>query len=814
MDKESIKRSFADHIEYTQGKDRFSVTQLDFYLATAYAARERLLDRFNVTRRSDYQRDARRVYYLSLEFLIGRLLEDGLRNLGIHEETRRALADLGLDMDSVAAKEGDAGLGNGGLGRLAACFLDSMATLDIPAVGYGIRYEYGIFRQIIDPSGAQVEAPDTWLRHGNPWELERSEKAYRVQFHGHVRSRVDDAGRTSFEWVDTRDVIAVAHDVLVPGYRNERVNVLRLWAAQGSDAFDFEDFNRGDYVAAVQHKNATEDISRVLYPSDKVRQGRELRLKQEYFFVAATIRDAVVRHLKAHPSLHDFGEYSVFQLNDTHPAIAVAELMRVLLDEHRFDWDDAWRVTTSSLAYTNHTVLPEALEQWPVWLMEEVLPRHMQIIYEVNRRFLDQVRHRWPGDEDRVRRMSLIEEGGERRVRMANLAIVGSYSVNGVSALHTKILTDRIFRDFYELEPGKFNNKTNGVTPRRWLMGCNPGLSALVTSRIGDGWTHDLARLDQLAQHADDPELHASWQSAKRRNKERLAAIIARECNVTVDPTSIFDVQIKRIHEYKRQHLNILHVLSLYQRYKQHIPADTVPRTFIFGGKAAPGYDMAKRIIRLVHAVARVVNDDPAVNAVLKVVYIPNYNVSLAERIIPAAEVSEQISTAGMEASGTGNMKFAMNGALTIGTLDGANVEIREAVGPENFFLFGLTDLEVQALKKQYDPAGYYHRDPEIHAALDAVASGWLSPDEPGRFRPIVDSLLYGDPFMVLADFHAYRDCHERLMAAYRDREGWTRKSILNTARSGRFSSDRTIMDYAREVWRVGASPASPPKGT
>jgi len=804
MDGESIWKSFANHVEYTQGKDEFSATRLDFYNSLVLAARDRMLDRWTTTQQRYYKAEAKRVYYLSLEFLLGRLLGNGLTNLGVFEHAAAALKGRDIDINDVLEGEWDAGLGNGGLGRLAACFLDSMATLGLPAVGCGIRYEYGIFKQVI-AGGQQVEHPDNWLRYGNPWEIQRPECLYPIHFYGQVRVETDDKGRQVFKWVDTQDVMAMAYDIPVPGYQNDVVNSLRLWSAKATREFDFGYFNRGDYIQSVQDKNATENISRVLYPNDKVLQGRELRLKQEYFFVSATLQDAIRRHLKVHGSLSDLPDKAVFQLNDTHPALAVPELMRLLLDEHGLGWDEAWAITTRCLAYTNHTVLPEALEQWPVPLVGRVLPRPMQIIEEINQRFLDEVRRRRPGDEERVRRMSIIAEGHEKQVRMANLAIVGSFSVNGVSALHSRILAEKIFADFAEFFPGKFNNKTNGITPRRWLLGCNPGLSALITSRIGDGWVTDLDLLENLAPLAGDPRLQSDWRKVKRDNKVRLAAHIAKTCGIGVDPDSIFDVHVKRLHEYKRQLLNILHVLKLYLDIKEGAAGAMTPRTFIFAGKAAPAYDMAKLIIRLIHAVGDQVNGDSRASKLLKVAFVPNYSVTLAELIIPAADVSEQISTAGTEASGTGNMKFALNGALTVGTLDGANIEIMESVGSENIFIFGLTAAEVEEMKRKgYDPGRTCEASPALRQVIDWVASGKLSPDEPGRFRPVVDSLLKGgDPFMVLADFDSYCECQRKVDAAYRNRESWTRKSILNVAGMGPFSSDNTIKLYARDIWKI-----------
>jgi starch phosphorylase len=810
MDVEAIKRSFASHIEYTQCKDEFSVTRLDFFQSLARVARDRMFDRWNETQQEYYAKDAKRIYYLSLEFLLGRLLRDGLLNLGILEQTRKALSDLGVDLDQVLDAEVDAGLGNGGLGRLAACFLDSMATLGLPATGYGIRYEFGIFRQMIT-NGSQIESPDNWLRYGSPWEIPRPECIYPVQFYGRALSTQTQQGRPSFEWVDTENVVAMAYDLAIPGFHNDTVNTLRLWAAKASRELDLPNFNQGDYVTAVFEKNATENISRVLYPNDKSSQGKELRLKQEYFFVSASLQDALRRHLKVHDSVNNLHNHLVFQLNDTHPALAVAELMRLLLDAYRVEWDQAWDITRQCFAYTNHTVMPEALENWSVNLFGRVLPRHLQIIFEINSRLLSEVRRRYPGDEARVQRMSIIQEGFEQQVRMANLAIVGSFSVNGVSKLHSRLLRERLFFDFAEFYPGKFNNKTNGITPRRWLLGCNPGLAKLITERIGAGWIKDLPQLEKLVPLADDKRFQAAWAEIKRESKRQLASLIERECGLRVNPDSLFDVQVKRIHEYKRQLLNVLHVLALYRRIKRQGADGLTPRTVVFGGKAAPGYEQAKRLIRLVNAVADLVNNDPEVNRILNVCFVPNYCVSSAEVIIPAADLSEQISTAGYEASGTGNMKFALNGALTIGTLDGANIEILEAVGDENIFIFGLNESEVHALKSRgYNPRAFYEADAALRDAMDFLASGALSPGEPGRFAPIVDSLLvHGDQFLVLADFASYRDTQNKVEQAYRDPVGWTRKSILNVARMGCFSSDLTIMNYAKEIWGVPVNVSS-----
>ncbi len=804
MDEESLRRSFLNHIEYSQAKDEFSCTEWDHYMAAALSVRDRILDRWNKTQQGYYERDAKRVYYLSLEFLIGRLLDDGLVNLGIRAPMAAALESVGLSLERIIDREWDAGLGNGGLGRLAACFLESMATLGVPAMGYGILYEYGIFRQLI-VDGAQTEAVDDWRRYGCPWDVARPDVLFPVHYYGRVETETDENGRPFMRWVDTEDVMALAHDIFIPGHKNDVVNTLRLWSAKATRELDLSTFNRGDYVRAIHDKADTETLSRVLYPSDTVDLGKELRLKQEYFFVAATLHDAIRRHLKVNESVRNLADKAVFQLNDTHPAIAVPELMRILVDEHRMAWDEAWNVCRRCFAYTNHTVLPEALECWSTGLVGKVLPRHLQIIFEINQRFLDDVRRRYGDDSGRISRMSLIAEGEEKWVRMAHLAIVGSFSVNGVSELHTRILRERIFPDFAELMPEKFNNKTNGITPRRWLLECNPDLAALITSRIGDSWLRNLQDLEKLLPFSEDAALQRKWRDVKQTNKRRLAEWLVTHCGIEVDPTSLFDIQIKRLHEYKRQLLNILHVIALYHRYRQSPPTDPVGRTFLFAGKAAPAYTMAKLIIRLINGVADVVNGDPKTSGLLRVVFVPNYSVTVAEKMIPAADLSEQISTAGTEASGTGNMKLALNGALTLGTLDGANVEIKDAVGDQNFFLFGHTLEEATTLLQHgYDPRLVIERDAKLREVLDAVARGDFSPDEPGRFRPIVDSLLDGgDHYLVLADFDAYRTAQERVTETYRDPKAWTAMSIRNVAKLGRFSSDYTIAAYARDIWGV-----------
>lgn len=805
MDRESLKIGVAGHIEYTQGKDEFSASSHDYYVAAARATRDRMFDRWNKTQQGYYRTNQRRVYYLSLEYLLGRLFEDSLLNLGIHDAMRDALSLLRVDMAALVQTEPDAGLGNGGLGRLAACFLDSMATLGVAATGYGIRYEYGIFeQQVVD--GKQVERADNWLRFGSPWEVPRPEKRYLVKFGGKVDERPDACGRLVFEWSGAEHVWAMAHDYLVPGYCNDTVNTLRLWAAKATRGFSFDYFNGGDYIRAVEDKNSSENISRVLYPNDMVEQGRVLRLKQEYFFVSATLQDAIGRHQKTQSSLATLPDSAVFQLNDTHPGIAVAELMRLLLDDYGFAWDEAWGTTTRAIAYTNHTVLPEALETWPVTLLERILPRHLQIIYEINNRFLAEVRARFPGDEARVARMSLFAERPEKHLRMAHLCLVGAFAVNGVSELHGQILRDRLFRDFAELWPQKFLAITNGITPRRWLQKCNPGLTELVTASIGEKWTTDLHQLRRLAPLAADAGFRTRFHQIKQQNKQRLAAVLSELYQIEFDPASLLDVHIKRIHEYKRQLLNILHVASLHLAYKTAPPSHGVKRTFLFSGKAAPGYAAAKKIIELIVAVGRVIDDDPSTSQWLKVLFVPNYGVSLAELIIPAADLSEQISLAGTEASGTGNMKLALNGALTIGTADGANLELLDAVGARNFFEFGLTASEVETVRSRgYHPDQIYAASVELRSVLDGLSTGLFSPEEPKRFEGLVARLLGADRYLVLADFQSYRSCHQGVLDVWLDPDEWTRRSIMNTCSMGRFSSDEVIRTYARDIWKVDA---------
>ncbi|HWS03236.1 MAG TPA: glycogen/starch/alpha-glucan phosphorylase [Gammaproteobacteria bacterium] len=804
LDEASLKRSIANRLVYSVGKDAYTAKPRDWYSSLAYALRDRLMERWMETMRSYYRQDAKRVYYLSLEFLIGRTLINSVLNMDVEEETRKALLSMGLDMEELRNQEPDAALGNGGLGRLAACFLDSMATLRLPGYGYGIRYEYGMFNQTIK-DGNQIETPENWLRYGNPWEFPRPEILYPVHFGGRVVEYPGEDGRVHHHWVETEDVMAMAYDTPVPGYHVNTVNNMRLWSAKSSREFDLKYFNEGNYIKAVEDKNHTENISRVLYPDDTTTMGRELRLKQQYFFVSASLQDILHRYVRQRKNFDDLPEKVAIQLNDTHPSISVAEMMRLLVDIHHLDWDAAWALTRQVFAYTNHTLMPEALETWEVDLIGQLLPRHMQIIYEINRRFLEEVRHRYPGDNELVQRMSLIDERGTRRVRMAHLAIVGSHKVNGVSQIHTDLMRETIFKDFDRCYPDRIINITNGVTPRRWVNQANPGLTKLISSRIRHDWLGDLSEIVQLTPFADDAAFRAEFRAVKRDNKLRLARVIKARVGIEVNVDSLFDVQIKRIHEYKRQLLNVLHIVTLYNELRSGNVSERVPRTVIFGGKAAPGYAMAKLIIRLIHDVADVVNNDPAVNEWLKVVFIPNYDVTTAGDIIPAADLSEQISTVGTEASGTGNMKLSLNGALTIGTLDGANVEMREAVGAENFFLFGLDRAGLAALRERgYNAREYYDSNPQLRQVLDMIGSGFFSPGEPERYRPIIDALLkHGDQYLLLADYADYMRAQSEVDRVYRDPEEWTRQAILNVSRLARFSSDRTIMEYAERIWDV-----------
>jgi starch phosphorylase len=799
----ALRVAIRNHLRYTLAKYQARATPRNYYEALVLTLRNLLTDAWIQTQKDYYDRDAKRVYYLSAEYMIGRHLDTVLVNLQLEEACRLALSSLGTCLPDITEQEWDAGLGTGGLGRLAACLLDSMASLGVPAYGYGIRYEYGIFRQKIE-NGRQVETADNWLRYGNPWEIPRPEFIYPVRFYGRPHTYTDERGRTRTELLDSQLVIAMAHDIPIPGYGNGVVNTLRLWAAKSSREFDLEYFNDGDYNRAVEDKNRTENISRVLYPRDDIFPGRELRLKQEYFLVSASLQDILRRYQNCHNTLDALPQKAAIQLNDTHPALAIPELMRLLIDEHGLSWEQAWILSRASLGFTNHTLMPEALERWPVEVMGHVLPRILQIIFEINARFLVEVSARFPGDPERLRRMSLIEEGEEKRVRMANLAVVGSHAVNGVSGLHSQLLSQQAFRDFFELYPERFSNKTNGVTPRLWLGRANPALAQLLTRHLGDRWITHLEDLEALEPLADDAAFRREWAKVKRGNKQRLAGSIAAGQGIVLDCDSLFDCQIKRIHEYKRQLLNLLHVIVRYNQLRDGADAG-LPRSVIFAGKAAPAYWMAKKIIHLIHAVAGVVNRDPKLAGRLKVVFVPNYGVSAAELIIPAADLSEQISTAGSEASGTSNMKLALNGALTVGTLDGANIEIRSAVGAENFFLFGLDTAQVQEhIRSGYKPRDYYLQNPALARALDMIRDGFFSPEQPDVFQPIVDALLRpGEPFMVLADFSSYVECQERIRALYAEPDAWARKSILNVARMGYFSSDRTIREYARDIWSV-----------
>ena len=805
LDKEMlIIKSFLEHLEYTLGKDKYSATKYDRYNALAYAVRDHLVERWLDTQQAYYNSDNKRVYYISMEFLMGRTLSNSLINLELWNDFRDAVNSLGSDFEAILDEEQDAGLGNGGLGRLAACFLDSMATMSIPAYGYGIRYEYGIFRQhIVD--GAQLEIPDNWLRYRNPWELDRQEHLHTVKFYGRVITTIDKNGKLVREWVDTEDVMAMAYDTPIPGYQTHSVNTLRLWTAKSSREFDLKFFNEGNYIRAVEKKMQSETISKVLYPADNVIEGKELRFKQEYFLASATVHDVIYRFKKKHKEMKLLPEKVAIQLNDTHPTLAIPELMRVLIDIEGMEWEDAFHVTQQTFAYTNHTILPEALEQWPVWFFEQILPRHLQIVYEINERFMKEIKARFPGDHDRLSRMSIVEEHWERKIRMAHLAIVGSHSVNGVAALHSEILKNELFHDFYEMYPERFNNKTNGITQRRWLRMSNPALSSLIDDYIGDGWTCNLYELEKLKAVAGDPEFVERWQGVKRKNKEGLCGYIRQQNCIEVDPDSLFDVHVKRIHEYKRQLLNVLHIITLFNRIKDDPAAFVVPRTFIFAGKAAPAYATAKLVIRLINAVATVVNRDPDVAGRIKVVFLANYGVSLAERIFPASDLSEQISTAGTEASGTGNMKFALNGALTIGTLDGANIEIMEEVGRENIFIFGMNAAEVGSLRESgYNPREYYNGNRELRRVLDMIASGYFSPWSPELFTPLTDSLLnLGDHYMLLADYASYVSCQDEVGRLFKLKDEWARRAILNCAGMGKFSSDRTIEEYAREIWGI-----------
>jgi starch phosphorylase len=800
---ETLRRAMADNLFYIQGKYPEIATKNDFYMALAYTVRDRLLKRWISTTRSYVKNDVKVVCYLSAEFLMGPQLGNNLINLDIYEQVRKAVVESGLNIEELIEQEEEPGLGNGGLGRLAACYMDSLASLEIPAIGYGIRYEFGIFDQEIR-DGWQVEITDKWLQWGNPWEIHRPELAYEVKLGGHTQPYTDQHGNYRVRWIPDQVVKGIAYDTPVLGYKVNTTNILRLWKAEAPESFDFQSFNVGDYYGAVNKKIVSENISKVLYPNDQQAQGKQLRLEQQYFFVSCSLQNMIRIHLdRPGKRLDTFHENFAVQLNDTHPAIGVAELMRLLLDEHQFGWEQAWDITQKTFSYTNHTLLPEALEKWSINLFGKLLPRHLEIIYEINRRFLDQVRLQDPYDQGKIARLSLIDETGDRYVRMANLACVGSHAINGVAALHSELLKQTVLRDFYQLWPEKFSNKTNGVTPRRWIVLSNPGLTSLISSKIGDNWIKHLEELTELESFVEDSNFRQQWRQIKLENKRNLAKYIQKQTGIVINPESLFDIQVKRIHEYKRQHLNVLHIITLYNRIKHNPELEITPRTFIFGGKAAPGYYMAKLIIKLINSVAEVVNTDPCVRDRIKVVFLPDYNVTLGQRVYPAADLSEQISTAGLEASGTGNMKFSMNGALTIGTLDGANVEIRQEVGEENFFLFGLRTEEVYALKTQYNPWSYYNSNPQLKEVIDLIASGIFSHGDTGLFRPLLDSLLHYDPFMLFADYQSYIDCHEQVSQAYRNQDNWTRMSILNVARVGKFSSDRSIQEYCQDIWQA-----------
>jgi starch phosphorylase len=807
LNKNALQQAFLDNLFYIQGKFPTLATQNDYYQALAYMVRDRLLHCWISTASEYTDQGSRTVAYLSAEFLMGPHLGNNLINLDIYDDVKTALEDLGLDFDQLLSQEMEPGLGNGGLGRLAACFLDSMATLEIPSVGYGIRYEFGIFDQeIVD--GWQVEKTDKWLRFGNPWEIARPEWSVEVKFGGYtVRQGEADADAKSHavvQWVPEKTVVGIPYDTPVLGYKVNTCNTLRLWRADAPESFDFAVFNRGDYYGAVNKKVASENITKVLYPNDEQVQGKELRLQQQYFFTSCSLQD-MLRILKIQDlPLNRFHEKFTIQLNDTHPAVAISELMRLLVDENAIPWNEAWAITQKSFAYTNHTLLPEALERWPLGMFQKLLPRNFEIILEINEQFLKQVRAKYPDDHGRIARMSIVDEFGERYVRMANLACAGSYAINGVAELHSELLKQDVLKDFYEFTPEKFSNKTNGVTPRRWMVLSNPRLTSLINDTIGDKWIKDLDRLKKLEPYATDPSFCKAWQRIKHDNKANFAQLVKTKTGLSIDPDSMFDVQVKRIHEYKRQHLNILHVIALYLKIKANPHLNLHPRTFIFGGKAAPGYHMAKLIIKLINSVGQVVNNDPAINGLIKVVYLPNFNVSNGHHVYPAAELSEQISTAGKEASGTGNMKFSLNGALTIGTLDGANIEIREEVGAENFFLFGLTAQEVVALKHSgYRPDTFLHSNELLQEVFNCIRSGLFSGGDGGLFYPLIDNLLGHDPYMVLADFQSYVDCQEQVNQAYQNHTNWTCMSILNAARSGKFSSDRSIKEYSKDIWKV-----------
>ncbi|MCX8026915.1 MAG: glycogen/starch/alpha-glucan phosphorylase [Thermodesulfovibrionales bacterium] len=802
-----LHEALLDHLTYDLAKDMYSATNHDKYTSVVLSVREQLVENWILTQQTYYNLDVKRVYYLSLEFLLGRLLRNYIINLNMHDDYYRAVDVLGMSLLDIVEHEWDAGLGNGGLGRLAACFIDSLATLQYPAYGYGIRYEYGIFTQKI-MDGWQVESPDNWLRYGNAWEFPRPEVIYNVRFYGRVNTITSGGGKYRMEWVDGDEVMAMAYDYPVPGFRNKTVNTLRLWSAKSTREFNLDYFNSGDYIKAMESKSESESISKVLYPNDTSLAGKELRLKQQYFFVSATIKDIIRRFKKFHHSFKEFPDEVAIQLNDTHPSIAIPELMRILVDEELLAWDDAWEITKKTISYTNHTVLPEALEIWSEGLFAHLLPRHLQIIQEINRRFMIAVDERFPNEDWRKEQMSIITGWDQKFIHMARLSIVGSHTINGVSELHSQILKDKVFKNFYEMYPERFTNVTNGITPRRWLLQANFGLSKLITSAIGEKWMTNLDELRKLEQFAEDKEFVRRFAQAKQFNKEFLAKYIKKTCDIEINPNFMLDSQVKRFHEYKRQLLNLLHVITLYNRIREgkdngHYP----PRVVLFSGKSAPAYYICKLIIKLIHNVSQAIANDPLVSKKLQLVFVPNYGVTLAQRIIPASELSEQISTAGYEASGTGNMKFTLNGALTIGTLDGANVEIRQEVGEENFFLFGLTAEEIFALRPHYNPYHYYESNPELKQCIDQIGSGYFSPENTNLFKPLVDSLLGYDRFFVLADYESYIKCQERVGETYLDEKKWNKMAILNVARVGKFSSDRAINEYAQNIWHIREVP-------
>jgi glycogen phosphorylase len=807
---ETLKQAILENLRYVVGKDPEFATEMDYFMAVAYTVRDRILARWLATRRNYSGHDVRLVCYLSAEFLMGPHLANNLLNLGVEDAIREATKELGLDLNRIVAEESEPGLGNGGLGRLAACYLDSLATLGIPAIGYGIRYEFGMFHQEIR-DGWQVELTDYWLRYGNPWEIRRPQAAVDVLFGGHTESWTDSHGALKTRWIPASVVKGIPYDTPVLGYASGVANDLRLWKSEAGESFYFDKFNSGDYQGAVAAKNFAENISKVLYPNDIGLEGKQLRLEQQYFFVSCALQDMIRIHLRAGRALNRFHEKWAIQLNDTHPSIGVAELMRLLIDDHELTWEQAWDVTSQTFNYTNHTLLPEALERWPLPLFASLLPRHIEIIYEINSRFLKAVREQFPGDDGKVTRMSIIDEAGEKFVRMAHLACVGSKHINGVAELHTQLLKDELLRDFHEMWPNKFINVTNGVTPRRWLAVSNPEQSKLMTSKIGDSWIRNLDHLKNLETFAEDAAFRAEWRKMRHEVKARLAQYILEDEGISVDPSSMFDTQVKRIHEYKRQHLNVLYIVTLYQRLKRNPHLEVTPRTFLFGGKAAAGYAMAKLIIKLINSVGEIVNHDPEVKHRLKVLFLPDYNVTFGQKVYPAADLSEQISTAGKEASGTGNMKFAMNGALTIGTLDGANIEIRDAVGHANFFLFGLTAPQVVATKNAgYHPRMIYEANPVLRDVLDGIANGEFSRGDRNLFRPLIDGLLNSDPYLLLADYQSYVDCQDEVSATFLDQDKWSKMSIYNAARTGRFSSDRAIQEYCRNIW--GATPVAVPQ--